>query len=57
MRSLAKAFFRDERGATTVEYGLLVGLLSLGIIAAVTNVGNELNESYDEYSSTLDTVN
>ncbi len=34
---------RKERGATAVEYGLLVGLIAVVIIVAVTALGNRLN--------------
>ena len=34
---------RKDRGATAVEYGLLVGLIAVVIIVAVTALGNQLN--------------
>jgi pilus assembly protein Flp/PilA len=34
---------RKERGATAVEYGLLVGLIAVVIIVAVTALGGRLN--------------
>ena len=34
---------RKDRGATAVEYGLLVGLIAVVIIAAVTLLGARLN--------------
>ncbi|SNR66921.1 Flp family type IVb pilin [Blastococcus mobilis] len=34
---------RDEKGATAVEYGLMVGLIAVVIIGAVTLLGGELN--------------
>ncbi len=34
---------KDEKGATAVEYGLMVGLIAVVIIAAVTLLGNRLN--------------
>jgi pilus assembly protein Flp/PilA len=33
---------RKERGATAVEYGLLVGLIAMVIIVAVTALGGRL---------------
>jgi len=33
---------RKERGATAVEYGLLVGLIAVVIIVAVTALGGQL---------------
>jgi pilus assembly protein Flp/PilA len=44
MRKLSTTFHqwrrpRDDRGATAVEYGLMVGLIAAVIIAAVTAFG------------------
>jgi pilus assembly protein Flp/PilA len=33
---------RKDRGATAVEYGLLVGLIAVAIIAAVVVLGDQL---------------
>ncbi len=35
-------FLRDEEGATAIEYGLIAGLIAVGIIAAVTDIGKYL---------------
>ncbi len=37
-----KNFFKDESGATAVEYGLMVSLIAVVIIAAVTLLGGNL---------------
>jgi len=34
---------RNDRGATAVEYGLMVGLIAVVIILAVTTLGTKLN--------------
>src|SRR3954464_9859137 len=34
---------REEKGATAVEYGLMVGLIAVVIIGAVVILGNKLN--------------
>lgn len=44
---------RDERGATAVEYGLLVALIAVFIIGAVTLVGGELKSLFTSVSSSL----
>ena len=36
-----KNFFNDESGAAAVEYGLLVGLIAVVIVAAVTALGDQ----------------
>lgn len=42
-----KKFIRDEEGATAIEYGLLAGLISVVIIAAVTLVGTNLSALFN----------
>jgi pilus assembly protein Flp/PilA len=44
---------RDEKGATAVEYGLMVGLIAVVIIAAVTLLGTELRSLFESISSSL----
>ena len=38
---------REERGATAVEYGLMVGLIAVVIIAAVGLLGTDLDALFD----------
>lgn len=35
-------FWIDEEAATAIEYGLIAGLIAVGIIASVTNIGSQL---------------
>ncbi len=39
---LAEPVRRDDRGATAVEYGLMVALIAIVIIVGVALVGNNL---------------
>jgi len=41
-----KNFFKDESGATAVEYGLLVSLIAVAIIVAVTALGGSLSTKF-----------
>lgn len=43
---LAARVREDERGATAVEYGLLVAFIAVVIIGAVTLLGTELEQMY-----------
>ena len=45
---------RDERGATAVEYGLLVGLIAVVSIVAVTLLGTRIDALFDSINSQLD---
>lgn len=43
----------DERGASMVEYALLVVFIAIVALVTVTASGNELSETYSEISSGL----
>ena len=38
---------RDERGATAVEYGLMVALIAVVVIVAVTLLGTNLSSLFN----------
>ena len=44
---------RSETGATAVEYGLMVALIAIVIIAAVALVGTRLDLTFDEVGASL----
>jgi pilus assembly protein Flp/PilA len=44
---------RNDRGATAVEYGLLVGLIAVVIIVAVTALGGKLNGLFTAIGNAL----
>ena len=46
---------REEKGATAVEYGLMVGLIAVVIIVAVTTLGTKLNALFTSISGHLPT--
>jgi pilus assembly protein Flp/PilA len=47
---------KDEKGATAVEYGLMVGLIAVAIIAAVTMLGDQLEALFEDVSDALPAV-
>jgi pilus assembly protein Flp/PilA len=44
---------REEKGATAVEYGLMVGLIAVVIIAAVVLLGDKLNALFTAIGNAL----
>ena len=54
MTHLLKAFFADEAGATAVEYGLIISLISLAIIGPAREVGERLRETFYHIAHVLD---
>jgi pilus assembly protein Flp/PilA len=45
---------REEKGATAVEYGLMVGLIAIAIITAVVLLEDSLSELFTRVGTTLD---
>jgi pilus assembly protein Flp/PilA len=45
--AVAQDRLKSEKGATAVEYGLMVGLIAVVIIAGVTLLGTELQELFN----------
>ena len=52
MRLLVK-FWRDETGATAIEYGLIAAGIALAIISAVNGLGTKLNTKFTAINTSL----
>jgi pilus assembly protein Flp/PilA len=50
MHSL-REFFRDERGATAIEYALIASGIAAAIIAVVMAVGTSVNGMYQSVAN------
>ncbi len=50
---LIKRFLRDETGADTVEYALVLGLVALAAVAGVTSVGTNLQTWWSHLGTTV----
>ncbi|WP_306903156.1 Flp family type IVb pilin [Arthrobacter pascens] len=48
-----KAELRSEKGATAVEYGLLVALIAAVIVTIVATLGGQLNTAFTTMSNAL----
>jgi pilus assembly protein Flp/PilA len=44
----------EDRGATAVEYALMVALIAVVIIAAVTLIGNSASTKFSDVGSAID---
>ncbi len=51
-----KRLLRDKAGATAIEYGLIVSLVVIAIIASVRSVADETNGLWAIVSSNVDDV-
>lgn len=50
----ARIGVRDDRGASLVEYALLVALIAVVCILAITFIGNNANDKFSEVGSRLE---
>ena len=44
---------KNQKGATAIEYGLIAALIAVAAIGAMTSVGNKLNSTFNNVSSSL----
>jgi len=53
MKTLINRFVREEEGQDLIEYGVLVGLITVGCIAAVQIIGPIVQGYYTTLQTTL----
>ena len=45
--------FKNEKGATAIEYGLIAALIAVAIITAVGSVGSKLTGTFNKVATNL----
>ena len=53
MQTLSR-FAGDEGGATSLEYGLIAGFVSVAILSAVVSMGDSIGSIFNSLSTDLD---
>jgi pilus assembly protein Flp/PilA len=53
MKTLLQRFAKDETGATAIEYGLIVAVLSLAIVGGVGQAANAIQWLFSDNNSRL----
>ena len=53
MHRFLTQLFKDESGATAIEYGLIAALISVVIIGAVSTIGTKLNTTFLQIGNSL----
>jgi pilus assembly protein Flp/PilA len=48
-----RKMFKNEEGATAIEYGLIAALIAVAAIVAMGSLGNNLSNTFDEVSDEL----
>ena len=53
MFKLVRRFLSETSGATAIEYGLIAGLISVVIIASLTQIGTRLTTKFNTIANKL----
>ncbi|WP_020204978.1 MULTISPECIES: Flp family type IVb pilin [Cupriavidus] len=56
MKKALAGFIRDERGATAIEYGLIVGLVALGITVAAKGLATDIGTFFQAIGTKITTI-
>lgn len=51
--NILKAFIKNKRGATSIEYALIIGLIFLVIIASANSLGQSVTNKFNYVSSSI----
>ena len=52
---MIKRFVQEEEGQTLVEYGLLISLIALVVIAVLTVMGNRIRNTFNSAANQMTT--
>jgi len=55
IRTKLRRLSRDNRGATAIEYGLIVALIGVAIMGALSNLGGGVGGMWSKLSNTVQT--
>jgi pilus assembly protein Flp/PilA len=53
MKEAIVRFWRDQSGATAIEYGLIAAGISIAILAVVNGLGTNLKNKYTSINNSL----
>mgnify|MGYP003638985069 FL=1 len=56
MIDLLKKLYLSDKGATAVEYGLILALIALAVIVAIGGVANETVDMWDDVANQVTEV-
>ena len=56
MSSLISRFVREEEGASLAEYALLLGVITVALIAVIQGFSNSISNIFSRTTSTLNTA-
>ena len=51
---MIKKLFKNEEGATAIEYGLIAALIAVAAITAMSALGDNLSNTFNDVNNELD---
>ena len=51
---MIRKFFKNEEGATAIEYGLIAALIAVAAITAMGNLGNTLTGTFNNVANEME---
>ncbi|WPZ04868.1 Flp family type IVb pilin [Blastomonas marina] len=55
-KQFLQAMLRDQRGATSVEYGLIIAMIFLGLVGVATGLADENSQMWNTVSNDISTA-
>ncbi|QLC21154.1 Flp family type IVb pilin [Parasphingopyxis sp. CP4] len=49
-----RKMLKDSKGATAIEYGLIAALIAVAAITAMSTLGNNLSNTFNDVSNEMD---
>jgi pilus assembly protein Flp/PilA len=56
VKDVAVRLWKDERGASLLEYSILIGLITVGVVGSVTQVGGWISGKWNDLKTALGIV-
>ena len=56
MKNLFVRFAQDDQGQDLVEYGLLLGVITVAVIVTVKSIGTEVSRIFTEAETEIKTI-
>jgi len=50
---IVRKIFKDKKGATAIEYGLIAALIAVAAITAMSSIGTNLSKTFNNVSEKL----
>lgn len=51
--SFIRKFFKNSKGATAIEYGLIAALIAVAAVSAMSTLGTKLSTTFNNVSGNL----